>query len=80
MAATRDQMLYALYEGIQQVLYGTMLLAEENVKLDRNVKITGGMVSDSYLRFKQKLMPGFSFAPVDDCPIKGNVALAQKTN
>ena len=80
LGATRDQMLYALYEGIQQVLYGTMLLAEENVTLDRNVKITGGMVSDSYLRFKQKFLPGFDFVQVDDCPIKGNVVLAQKTN
>ena len=77
LGATRDQLLTAMMTSMQEVLYRTIQLAGEIVPLDREVKITGGLVDESYLRLKRRTMPGFDFKPVDDCPILGNVALAK---
>ena len=77
LAATREQMLAALLRSIQGVLKTTMEEAKESVQLSKTVKISGGMVTDTYLRLKQLEIPGYEFEVVDDCPIIGNVELAK---
>jgi hypothetical protein len=48
------------------------------VKLRRVVKLTGGMTADAFVRLKEREMPGFKFEVVDNCTIKGNVALVRR--
>ncbi|BEU88885.1 hypothetical protein TAMA11512_23490 [Selenomonas sp. TAMA-11512] len=77
LAATRDQMLAAMLKSMQNVLYTTIQEAREVVELDHVIKISGGMVTDSYLKLKKFAIPGFDFEVVDDCPIQGNVELVK---
>jgi len=77
LGATRDQMLLSMLASMQGVLRQTITLAEETVPLDHTIKITGGMVNDTYLQLKQRTIPGFEFQFVDDCPIRGNVELVK---
>lgn len=73
----RDQMLAALLKSMQGVLFEAVLKAEKIVKLNRMIKVSGGMTTKAYLKLKTKEFPGYSFEVVDDCPIIGNVELAK---
>ncbi|MFT3983629.1 MAG: FGGY family carbohydrate kinase [Lachnospiraceae bacterium] len=77
LAATREQMLAALLRSIQGVLLTTINEAREVLKLDKTIKISGGMVTPTYLKLKHLGIPGYEFEVVDDCPIIGNVELAK---
>ena len=78
LAATRDEMLAALLESMQGVLYGAVKKAESVTRLDPVIKVSGGMTTDLYLRLKALSFPGYRFQVVDDCPILGNVELAKR--
>ena len=75
LAATRSQMLAAMLKSMQDVLHTTLQQAQEVIRLDNTIKISGGLVTPAYLKLKKMSMPEFSFQEVDDCPIRGNVAL-----
>lgn len=77
LEATREQMLAALLESIQDVLYETILRAGKVTKLQNVIKISGGMTTGPYLKLKSSKFTGFSLEVVDDCPILGNVELAK---
>lgn len=77
LEATRGQMLAALLESIQDVLYDTTVRAGKVTALSGVIKISGGMTSGPYLKLKSRKFSEFSFEVVDDCPILGNVALAK---
>jgi len=77
LEATKDQMLAALLDSIQDVLYETILRAEKVISLNKIIKISGGMTTKPYLSLKEKKFKGYSLEVVDNCPIKGNVALAK---
>lgn len=77
LAATRGQMLAAYLRAIQDVLYDAICRAGEVTALHKNVKISGGMATEAYLKLKEQCYPGMSFELVDDCPIRGNVELAK---
>jgi sugar (pentulose or hexulose) kinase len=78
LAATREEMLAALLKSMNRVLNMTIREAGEVVKLRRVVKLTGGMTADAFVRLKEREMPGFKFEVVDNCTIKGNVALVRR--
>ena len=77
LQATREEMLAALLRSIQGVLKITMSEAAEVVSLSKQIKISGGMVTDAYIKMKEMEFSGYEFLKVDNCPILGNVILAQ---
>ena len=70
-------MLAAMLRSMQDVLLTTIQEASEVLELDKTIKISGGMVTPSYLKLKELGIPGYKFQVVDDCPIIGNVELAK---
>ena len=77
LAATREEMLAAMLRSMQGVLSTTIAEAGEVVALDHVIKISGGMVTDTYLDLKRRCIPGFTFEVVDECPTLGNVELVK---
>lgn len=77
LAATRGQMLVAYLNAIQDVMVGALDEAAKVVKLQEPIKISGGMITDSYMKLKNKAFRGMKFEVVDNCGILGNVELAK---
>lgn len=77
LAATRGQMLVAYLNAIQDVIVGAIDGAANAVTLQEPIKISGGMITDSYMKLKRKTFRGMSFEVVDNCAILGNVELAK---
>lgn len=77
LQATREEMLAALLQAMQGVLYTAVRQAEEVLPLKRVVKVSGGMATPTYLTLKKLSFPGYEFEQVDNCPILGNLRLAQ---
>jgi sugar (pentulose or hexulose) kinase len=77
LASTRGQMLVSCLLAIQEVIYGTIEKAAKVQKLENVIKISGGMITPTYLHFKTRMYPEYTLKLVDDCPIIGNVALAR---
>jgi sugar (pentulose or hexulose) kinase len=78
LASTREEMLAALLKSMNRVLNTTMREAGEVVELRPVVKLTGGMSSAAFVRLKEREIPGFRFEVVENCPVIGSVALAQR--
>ena len=78
LAATREQMLAAMLRSMQGVLADAVQKAQAIIPLSDTIRISGGMTTPAYLALKAKFFPGFRLEVVDDCPILGNVALAQR--
>lgn len=78
LASTRGQMLAAYLNAIQDVICQTIRRAGTTVRLNTNIKISGGMATGDYLALKKHVFPEFSFEIVDDCPLLGNVELAKR--
>ncbi|MGI6160906.1 MAG: FGGY-family carbohydrate kinase [Christensenellales bacterium] len=78
LTSTREQMLAALLQSMQGVLYTAIKSAEKILPLDKVIKVAGGLTTPEYIDLKSRVMKGYSFEIVDDCPIKGNIKLAQR--
>ncbi|MBR2614899.1 MAG: sugar kinase [Clostridia bacterium] len=76
LGSTREKILVAMLKSIQSVLYGTICRAEKFVTFNKTIKVTGGMVTDGYMKLKEMEMPGYDFERVDDCTVKGNIYLS----
>lgn len=76
LAATRDQMLRALLDGTQEVMGGAVARADAIVPTSKTIKLTGGMVTEAYVQYKMRALPGHDIQRVDNCPTLGNAALA----
>lgn len=78
LATTREEMLAALLKSMARVLSATICQAKDIVELKSVIKLSGGLSNEPYLRLKRREIPGFAFEVVDNCPIRGNVRLAQR--
>jgi len=76
LQASRRDFLASILFGIHEPIVETIRLAEAFLELNRNVKLTGGMVDDAFIGLKRKIIEGFDFEVVDNCPIIGNAVLA----
>ncbi len=77
LAATREQMLGAYLEAIQDVLLGAIRKAERILPLDPVIKVSGGMATPEYLEYKKTRFGGFEFSVAEDCPTLGNAELVK---
>lgn len=80
LSSTREEMLISMLKSIQSVLYGTLQEAKSFLTLNCVIKISGGMVTPSYLKIKELEMPDYTFKQVDNCPVLGNVELIKYHN
>lgn len=78
LAATRDQMLGAMLASMNQVLADIVRQAANVTPMDPVIKVTGGMSGPSFVALKERIFEGFTFEPVQNCSVKGNVALVQR--
>ena len=77
LGTTRGQMLVAYLNGIQEVMVDAINRAAEFTVLNEPIKISGGMVTESYMKLKHKAFHRMKFQVVDNCAILGNVELAK---
>ena len=77
LAATRDQMLGAYLEAIQDVLLSAIHKAEHILPLDPVIRVSGGMATPEYLDYKKMRFGGYGFSVAEDCPTLGNAELAK---
>jgi xylulokinase len=77
LAATREQLFGAMLVSMVKVLARTINQAARLLRLDSAIKISGGLATEPLIALKQRELPGFKFEKVDNCPIRGNVRLAQ---
>ena len=68
----RDDMLLALLAGTYEPLLRLIALSSQHVKLNNNIFWTGGLISDSYLAFKNRMFPDFTFIPKFECSTRGD--------
>lgn len=76
LQASRRDFLASILIGIHEPILETIRLAGDFLELNRNVKLTGGMIGDEFIGLKRKLMEGYDFTASDNCPIIGNGVLA----
>jgi xylulokinase len=76
LQSTRKDFLASILLGIHEPILQTIHLAEEFLKLNPTIKLTGGMVDPAFLSIKNYLFPNYQFTVKLDCPILGNVVLA----
>lgn len=77
LATTREQMLAAMAKAMVRVLATTVERAGSVVRLHPEIKISGGLATEPFLRLKRSTFPGFDFQVVENCSVLGNVRLAQ---
>ena len=75
LGTTREDMLCAMMCGIQEVLTKPVDIARESITMQPVIKITGGMVNDTYMKLKKAYFPGFEFEEVQNGSIRGNALL-----
>jgi sugar (pentulose or hexulose) kinase len=73
---TRLQMLSAILLGMHQPMIDVIGLCERNIELRKKIKLTGGLLSPGFIDLKRRLFKDYEFEVIQDCPLKGNVALA----
>jgi sugar (pentulose or hexulose) kinase len=71
----RDALLAALLRGINEPILNTLRICGEKMKLGANIKITGGLANESYMKLKRQLYTGFDFELREDCAVLGNARL-----
>lgn len=75
--STRRDMLAAVMVGIHQHILDTVKACEQLMpNMGKEIKMSGGFVTDAVLEFKQRLLPGYKLIPKDNCTLLGNAILA----
>lgn len=74
---TREDMLMSILWGVHQPLVEVFNLAGEFLKLNRTIKVTGGLgKGDFILELKKNIFYGYDFKIIHNCPIIGSAKLA----
>jgi len=76
--STRESLLLSLFIGIHEPVFNTINVCKSQMNLNPCIFWTGGMVSDSYLKFKRNILREFDFKVRKDCSLIGNVKIASK--
>lgn len=68
--------LAAILLGIHEPIVNTINIASGYLDLNKRIKLTGGMLDDAFIELKRKILKGYDFTVIDNCPIIGNGILA----
>ncbi|MHB8129929.1 MAG: FGGY-family carbohydrate kinase [Mobilitalea sp.] len=75
---SRDDMLCALLEGIQQQSKCTLDRCKDVISANDTIKVTGNMAeNDAYIRIKRKVFNYIDIEVIDNCSLKGNAIMVQ---
>ncbi|MDR0401121.1 MAG: hypothetical protein LBH51_09300 [Treponema sp.] len=72
----REDLLAALLRGMHDPIRQTLSICEGFMPLERNIKLTGGMIDRSLLAIKERLFPAYRFEAAGECMILGSAVLA----
>ena len=75
LGTNRADMLYALLVGTHKPVVDTINISKNLICLNKTIKLTGGLINESYCKLKKRILPGFEFEVFEDGPIIGNVKL-----
>ncbi|GHV60181.1 carbohydrate kinase [Spirochaetia bacterium] len=73
---TREDFLAAILLGIHEPIKAVIGICENFIKLNKTIKLTGGMIDPAFLRVKEKLFQAYRFEIIPDCPMTGSAMLA----
>jgi len=74
---TREDLLFAVLQGINGPIRDTIALSARNLEINPCLKITGGLTrTEGYCEFKTKLFKVNDYQVMDNCTIIGNALLA----
>jgi len=73
---TREEMLVALLIGSFDPILNMLRLVEKHQPLNSDITWTGGLISDSYQQFKNKVFKGYTFHTRQECSTMGNLKIA----
>ncbi len=73
---TRENMLAALIIGFHVPIITTLKTAENFIKLNKNLKCTGGLTkNENIINYKKNVFNNYDIQVVDECPLIGNAKL-----
>jgi sugar (pentulose or hexulose) kinase len=72
----REDLLAALLRGMHDPIRQVLSICEDFVPLEKNIKVTGGMIDRSLLKIKEQIFPGYRFEAKGECMILGSAILA----
>jgi sugar (pentulose or hexulose) kinase len=68
---TREDMLRALLEGTFDPMEMSLSIISKSTKLNPEVFLSGGVVSDAYMSFKERYFKGYKFNNTANCSGRG---------
>lgn len=74
--STREDMLKALIIGTFDPMIESLSIIGKSTRLNKKIYLTGGVVSDSYMKFKEDFFKGYTFADRANCSSLGMVKAA----
>jgi sugar (pentulose or hexulose) kinase len=72
----REDFLAAIFMGIHEPITNVIKICETFIPLDNTIKLTGGMINDSFLKVKELLFDAYQFKVIPNCPVIGGAKLA----
>ena len=75
---TREDMLLVLLLGTFEPLVNLINLSRTHVKLNPDIYLTGGLNSEGYRQFKNRVFDGFNFVSKTECSTRGNFEQAKR--
>jgi sugar (pentulose or hexulose) kinase len=74
----REDFLAAILIGIHEPIKDVIEICRTFMPLDKTIKLTGGMINDSFLRVKERLFSSYQLKIIPDCPAIGSAKIALK--
>ncbi len=76
---TRDEMLAAIMNGVHEHILDTLHICEQIMpRMNREIVWCGGLMTEAIKRYKERLLPQYTFVQKENCALRGNVILALK--
>lgn len=79
LETTRKDMLAAILLGIHGPMIEILDISSKFLSLNKDIKITGGMANEQFLKLKRKLLKGYDFTVRQNCTAIGSGMLAYET-
>lgn len=73
---TREDMLLSLLCGTFEPMKKSLEIIEKNTPLNKEIFLTGGVMSEHYQRFKEREFMDYTFSPRANCTLLGMVKAA----
>lgn len=79
LETTRKDMLAGILLGIHEPILETLDISSKFLTLNKNIKLTGGMINEQFIEIKRKLLKGYDFTVKQNCTAIGSGMLAYES-